>query len=120
MMTLGQYIREARDKKDISLREFAKEIDVSAAFLSDIELGRRYPSTDNLKKIAQKLSIQTSELQKYDSRPPIEDMRIFAQRNPQFAFAFRSMVDSGLTPEAIMKFAKSERVKTAKAAAKKK
>ena len=41
---LGQRIRELRGKKDLSLRELAKKLDVSAAFLSDIELGRRYPS----------------------------------------------------------------------------
>ena len=41
--TLGVRIRELRDQRDLSLREFARRLgDVSAAHLSDIELGRRY------------------------------------------------------------------------------
>lgn len=40
MKTLGQRIRELRETKDLSLREFAKQLgDLSAAFLSDVELG---------------------------------------------------------------------------------
>ena len=44
MKTLGQRIRELREEKDFSLRELAKKSGVTAPFLSDIELGRRYPS----------------------------------------------------------------------------
>jgi transcriptional regulator with XRE-family HTH domain len=39
--SLGQRIRELRDKADLSLRELAKKIGISSPFLSDIELGRR-------------------------------------------------------------------------------
>lgn len=42
--TLGQRIRELRERDDLSLREFARKLGVSAAFLSDVELGRRHPS----------------------------------------------------------------------------
>jgi hypothetical protein len=41
MEALGQYMRRRRDELDLSLREFAKRLDCSAAFISDIELGRR-------------------------------------------------------------------------------
>lgn len=115
MITFGQYIREARDNKDKSLREFAKELNFSPAFLSDIELGRRFPSEENLKKIAEKLSIKAEELKKYDSRPPAEDMRKLALFNPQYGFAFRAVVDSGVSPEAIIEFTKREGLRKTKA-----
>jgi transcriptional regulator with XRE-family HTH domain len=38
---LGQAIREAREKKGISLRELARRLDVSAPYISDVEHGRR-------------------------------------------------------------------------------
>ena len=47
-LTLGQKIHELRDKADLSLRELALKISVSAPFLSDIELGRRFPSEEVL------------------------------------------------------------------------
>src|SRR5271166_3501441 len=40
---LGQRIHELRDKADLSLRGSAKKIGISSPFLSDIELGRRFP-----------------------------------------------------------------------------
>lgn len=112
--TLGQFIRETRDKKDLSLREFARDLGCSAAFVSDIELGRRYPSEENFDKIAKLLSVPISQLKKYDPRPPAEDLRILTTRNPQYAFAFRAMIDSGVTAEDLIKLAKKEREKNAK------
>ena len=50
-MTLGEYIRQERGKR-ITLRAFAKELDVSASYLSDIELDRRNASKNTIEKIA--------------------------------------------------------------------
>ena len=41
--------------KTFSLRELAGKIGVSAAFMSDVELNRRYPSDKHLREIAQYL-----------------------------------------------------------------
>jgi len=51
---LGTKIRELRVEKNISLREVTG---ISAPFLSDIELGRRFPSKITLRIIADHLSI---------------------------------------------------------------
>lgn len=37
----GKLVREMREAKGISLRQLAKQMDVSAPFLSDMERGRR-------------------------------------------------------------------------------
>lgn len=53
-LTIGTTLRSERIKKKISLRGLAKKLNISPAFLSDIELGRRNLSTtlyDKFKKL---------------------------------------------------------------------
>lgn len=44
----GKTMRECREAKGLSLREVAKRIKVSAPYLSDVELGRRTMTDDNV------------------------------------------------------------------------
>ena len=44
MKTCGELIREARQSQGYSVRFVAREVDLAASYLSDIELGRRLPS----------------------------------------------------------------------------
>jgi transcriptional regulator with XRE-family HTH domain len=103
MKTLGQFIREKRDELDLSLRELARRIDVSAAFLSDIELGRRYPSDDVMEELCRVLKVSRRELDSYDPRPPVEDLKRLSELNPKYGIAFRTIVDQNITPEEILK-----------------
>jgi len=110
--TLGEYIRQLRDKKDFSLREFAEKLGgLSAAFLSDIELGRRYPSEKVLEDMARVLGIELEEFKKYDNRPPVQDMKKLIQKNPQYGFAFRTVIDKEISPEELIKVANRSRSK---------
>lgn len=103
--SLGQAIRELREKKDISLREFAKKLDgLSAAHLSDIELGRRLPSPELLVKIAQKLDVPLEDLEKLDFRTPVEELKRRSAENPAYGFALRRMVEADVKPEDILKY----------------
>lgn len=102
LKTLGQRIRELRDLKDLSLRDFAKKLGgLSAAHLSDIELGRRFPSPELLEKMAHILDVTVESLREFDSRPPVEDMKKLAEANPAYGFALRKMVERKITPEEI-------------------
>src|SRR6516225_8151613 len=74
-ISLGQRLRQLRDKADLSLRELAKRIGISSPFLSDIELGRRFPSEEILEKLAAALNVSLEELKKYDNREPIADLK---------------------------------------------
>lgn len=114
MITLGQYIRRAREERDFSLREFAKKLDCSAAFLSDIELGRRYPSDKVLSKIAEALGVPIQELRKHDTRLPTDDLKTLTQKDPKYAFAFRTVIDSKVSPEQLIKLAKREKKSSSK------
>jgi transcriptional regulator with XRE-family HTH domain len=106
MKTLGQYIRELRDKKDLSLRELATKIDCSAAFLSDIELGKRFPSEQVLLLIAKVLGVSSDELKKYDVRGDVENFKKVSQTDPNYAFAFRQMRDKNISAEEVLKMLK--------------
>lgn len=106
MKTQGERIRELREERDLSLRELARSLDVSAAFMSDVELGRRYPTAEMLGKIAKKLRTTLEDLQSHDSRAPVDELRRMASSNPAFGFALRRMVDGiaddRLTPEELL------------------
>jgi len=104
MKSLGERIRELREEKDLSLRELAKRLEVSAAFVSDIELGRRYPSHRVFAKIASILETSVEELQKYDNRPPVEEIKRLASADPQYSVAFRQMID--IPAKELMEFLK--------------
>lgn len=108
--TLGSRIRELREERDISLREFARALgEVSAAHISDIELGRRYPSDTLLAKIASKLKVTVEELQRYDSRAPVEDLKRRAEADPTFGFALRRIVEQDLTAEDLLRLLDQKR-----------
>lgn len=110
--TLGQRIRELREQKDLSLREFATKIlHVSPAFLSDIELGRRNPSEKNLKVIAQNLGISLEELQSYDIRLPLENLKRLAASDPGYGLLFRTVVDKGIKSKDLLDFLKKHKRK---------
>jgi transcriptional regulator with XRE-family HTH domain len=112
MEGLGPYMRRRRDELDLSLRELAKRLDCSAAFISDIELGRRHPSEKVLADIAHVLNVKLEELQALDVRAPIEDIKRLTQSDPRFALAFRTMIDKKVSADELLHLAnqkKSER-----------
>ena len=102
-------MRRRRDELDLSLREFAKRLDCSAAFISDIELGRRYPSEKVLAEIARVLEVKIEELQAMDVRPPIDDIKRLTQSDPRFALAFRTMIDKKVSADELMELANQKK-----------
>lgn len=113
MKTQGERIRELREELDLSLRELARSLEVSAAFMSDVELGRRYPTEEMLTKIAKRLRTTLEHLQSHDSRAPVDELRRMATSDPAFGFALRRVVDGiaddKLTPEDLVKMLDAHR-----------
>lgn len=106
MKSLGERIRELRDEKDLSLRELCKKAgDISPAFLSDIELGRRHPSEEVLRAIAKALAANLDDLKHHDTRPAVDEIKRRALQDPKFGFAFRRILDENVTPEDLLKLA---------------
>lgn len=118
MKTQGERIRELREELDLSLRELARSLDISAAFMSDVELGRRYPTVDMLAKIAKKLRTTLEDLKSYDSRAPVDELRRMASSDPAFGFALRRVVnriaDDQLTSEELLKMLDAHRTRRGK------
>jgi transcriptional regulator with XRE-family HTH domain len=60
-MTFGQFIRDIRESKGISLRFLAGHIGIAPAYMSDIEKGKRYPPPGRLQRIAAVLRMTKEE-----------------------------------------------------------
>ena len=115
MKSLGERIHELREEHDLSLREFAAKLGgLSAAFLSDVELGRRHPSEKVLAEMARVLGTTLEDLRKYDTRAPVEDLKRLATANPAYGLALRQIVDKKVTPAELMKLAEKNRGSTKK------
>ena len=104
MKTLGEYVRERREEKDLSVRELARRLKLSAPFLSDVELGRRHPSDEVLAKLARELDTTLAELRKHDARAPVRELRRIAASNPAMGFALRRVVEDGVDPEDLLRY----------------
>ena len=106
MKSLGERIRELRDEMDLSLRELCRKAgDISPAFLSDIELGRRHPSDQVLRAIAKALGSTIEELKVYDNRPAVEEIKRRAMQDPKLGFAFRRILDENISSDDLLKLA---------------
>jgi transcriptional regulator with XRE-family HTH domain len=91
--TMGQRLRELRERTGLSLREVAKAAKISAPFLSDVELGRRFPTNETLALIAQKLRASADDLKKHDHRSALADLKRLAEASPSLGAALRALVD---------------------------
>ena len=72
--------------------------------MSDVELGRRNPSDKHVAKIAQVLQTSPDDLKEFDTRPPMQEFRKAALRDPQMGFAFRRMMDEGVSSKELLDF----------------
>src|SRR2546430_1056572 len=103
--SFGQRVAELRNAKALSMRELAALVKISAAFVSEIENGARYPSEDVLPRLAAALGTTVADLKSYDHRPPTKEIQDLVDSDPRFGFAFRKMVasvrDLGLSPSGV-------------------
>lgn len=90
---MGQRLRELRERAGLSLRDVARAAKVSAPFLSDVELGRRFPTNETLALIAQQLRVPAEDLKKHDHRSALADLKRLAEGNPTLGAAVRALVD---------------------------
>jgi transcriptional regulator with XRE-family HTH domain len=99
--SLGDVIREARTPKG-SLREYAKKLDITPSYLSDIENDRRVPAEDVLRKIAELLDLDFDELMARAGRFG-EDADRYMRKHPTAGVLFRQLSESNLPEDDLAK-----------------
>src|SRR5262249_1627200 len=102
MKPLGHKLKELRDGRGLSLRALSQKLNglASAAHLSDIERGRRFPSKDLLSKLAKTFEVKVEELESYDGRTDIRDLKRRADFDPAFGLKLQSFIENqGVTSE---------------------
>jgi transcriptional regulator with XRE-family HTH domain len=108
---LGETIRAMRIEKRMSMRDFAAKAGLkSVAFIADVERGFRNPSPEVLGHMARALEVPLNMLRQMDTRPPVAEIRHITQENPEWATAFREVVDlagQGVSPEEILRVLRS-------------
>jgi transcriptional regulator with XRE-family HTH domain len=92
-MTLGERIRARRTELGITLREFARRVEVSAPYLTDLEAGRRHPGPEVLQRIAVALELSPAELEALDTRLSPE-VRRWVETQPDVARLLRTLQTS--------------------------
>jgi len=91
--TLGEFVRSRRDELDISLRELARKLEITPPFLSDIELGKRYPSEPVMEKLANFFKMPIKDLKLFDHREYVSDLKRLLEQNSNLNLAFRTALD---------------------------
>jgi transcriptional regulator with XRE-family HTH domain len=66
---LGKGIRFYRQQRQLSQAALAEKADISITFLSKIERGIKYPTSDTLSAIANALGVEVYELFRHDHSP---------------------------------------------------
>ena len=102
--SLGEVIREARVAKG-SLREFAKRLDITPSYMSDIENDRRIPAEDVLKKIAELLGLDFDDLMARAGRFG-DDAERYMRRHPTAGVLFRQISEANLADDDLVKLLK--------------
>lgn len=108
-MTFGEYLKQKRLDKEITLRGFAKLVDISPVYLCDLEKGRKAaPSMEVMQKMVSKLALNKEESERfYDlaaleqtAKNPIpKDLNAFLKDNHVIVSALRTAKDLDATDE---------------------
>jgi transcriptional regulator with XRE-family HTH domain len=116
--TLGERIKELRQAASLSLRQLAEKVKVTPPFISDVELGRRYPSEGVLATLAAALGADLEELKKLDTRDSVPLVKRMVEADPRWGMAFRTVAEGGrtgrLTPEQVIEHFRDQSEKSEK------
>lgn len=100
--SLGGQIRTARVAKGLGLREFARLIEKSPSYVSDIEYDRRIPSEDVLRSICTHLDLDFDRMLALAGRLGDEADR-YLRREPAAGVLLRRAQEGGLTDDDLRK-----------------
>lgn len=99
---LGNFVRDKRGERGTSLRAMASSLGISAAFLSDLELGRRSASDAVLRRIASFLQVDLDDLRAMDDRIVWTSDRRAALADHEVRAAVLGLLDRRISPSAVL------------------
>lgn len=67
----GMKVRQARTDMGLTLTEFARQCDLSASYVTEIEKGRKYPRADKIMRMAEVLDKEYDELVSIKLKPSL-------------------------------------------------
>ncbi len=92
--SFGEFVRDQRRQCGLTQREVAEALGLrSIAFLSDIEAGNRKPAPESLPALARVLKTDVELLRSHDIRSPLAEVRTLLEAHPEYAVAFRRVVE---------------------------
>lgn len=100
--TLGEILRDARVKSEVTLRDLAKTLDLAPSYLSDIENDRRVPSEEVLHRLAEVLQLRFDNLMALAGRVG-DDAERYLKKHPAVGALFRRISDKRLSDEDLKK-----------------
>lgn len=101
----GKFIRQSREDSGKSLRTFAKELGITASYLSDVENGKRYAPFKLLPKLMQTFGIDEIEKQDFMDMAYLTkgkgfpDIIDYLRKHPTAIKAVRAARDKNLSGE---------------------
>lgn len=101
-ISFGKFIKDKRTLQGKSIRRFSEEIGISAAYLSDIENGNRYPPQKYLSALIEKLCLNKEETEiLYDlvgqESGNYIDINIYLKDNENARKALRLAIQKNMT-----------------------
>lgn len=110
---LGEFIRQQRERANLSLRRLAEKAEISNPYLSQIERGIRRPSAEILKNLSRALEISANSLYSKaglidEDLPPVSifesieaDERLTSDQKKVLLDMYRALVRSNGDPTEI-------------------
>ena len=92
----GQYVKNLREQKGFSQRQFAIQLDITPTYMSKIERGEfPPPSEEVIKHMAKLLNHNPDDLLAYADKVDSELLTIIKQEPQRYAQLLREMADWG-------------------------
>lgn len=88
-MEVGERIRNIRKSKGLSIYKLSQDTGISQNHISDLELGRRKPSVETLKRLIIPLGITLSELFNENT-----DVSILTEKERELVENYRTLPDN--------------------------
>lgn len=103
--TLGSELARLRTKASYTVRGFAKILEISPSYLSDIERDRRRPKKDLLRRMVTALEHVGANFEELDGlNPRVElDLLRWADETPEVRQMLRTVKDSSRDPREILR-----------------